>query len=666
MATRSPLRAIPVPLALLLGGALVNILVGQLVRNVLRWPIYLDSLGTIVAGALGGPIAGAATGAVSNLVWGVVFDDPHIIPYAITAACIGAAAALAAELDAFRHPLTAAFAGFLTGILAALVSAPISAYLLQGDMGGGPGALNAFFNATSANLLQAATLQGLLADPLDKAVSFVVAFACLRLLPAPVRSRFAAMRSVARQRAVNSRYGLAVALSVVAFAFSLVFLPAFGRNVYVVFYLTVAVSAWKGGLRPAILAILVGIAAMIILALPPRGPGLRAEDILNVWMFILVTTPIALIVDRLERTNEALQHALAERRRSEAEVRSIVEGVVEALMLVAPSQRVIRVNHQFEDLFGLSASSLPGTTLDELRPVLARSFRDPDDVTRLIAASAADQSEHFRALLEQVWPQQRQLDLVSAPVQSDGSFLGRLYGFRDVTQERELDRMKTEFVSQVSHELRTPLTAIKGFTEVLLDGEAGPVNSEQTEFLGIVKSNVDRLVALIDDLLDIARIEGGRIELKLRPVDLRAAIDEVVTTMRPLVDGKHQVLTVDVPANLPPARADHDRLVQVLTNLLSNAYKYTPAGGTLRITAEPCEASLRVAVHDSGIGISAEDQQRLFTRFYRVDSSLSREAGGTGLGLAIVKSIVELHGGAVEVASTPGVGSTFAFTLCPA
>ena len=122
---------------------------------------------------------------------------------------------------------------------------------------------------------------------------------------------------------------------------------------------------------------------MIILALPPRGPGLRAEDILNIWMFILVTTPIALIVDRLERTNEALEHALAERRRSEAEVRSIVEGVVEALLLVAPSQRVIRVNHQFEDLFGLSASSLPGKTLDEFRPVLARSFRDPDDVTRL-------------------------------------------------------------------------------------------------------------------------------------------------------------------------------------------------------------------------------------------------------------------------------------------
>src|SRR5262249_50872021 len=158
------------------------------------------------------------------------------------------------------------------------------------------------------------------------------------------------------------------------------------------------------------------------------------------------------------------------------------------------------------------------------------SFRDPDGGPQMIWSTADDQSAQFNAVLEQVWPQERQLDVVSAPVKSDGRFLGRLFGFRDVTQERELDRMKTEFVSQVSHELRTPLTAIKGFTDVLLDGEAGPVNAEQTEFLGIVKSNVDRLVALIDDLLDISRIEGGRIELKLESVDIASLVEVVAAT----------------------------------------------------------------------------------------------------------------------------------------
>src|SRR5262249_19880690 len=125
-------------------------------------------------------------------------------------------------------------------------------------------------------------------------------------------------------------------------------------------------------------------------------------------------------------------------------------------------------------------------------------------------------------------------------VLSDGRFLGRLYGFRDVTQERELDRMKTEFVSQVSHELRTPLTAIKGFTEMLLDGDAGDITEEQQEYLTIVDSNVDRLVALINDLLDISRIESGRIKLNLAAIDLGEIVRSVVTTMRPLLDGKSQ------------------------------------------------------------------------------------------------------------------------------
>src|SRR5262249_18741316 len=158
-------------------------------------PIYLDSIGTILAGALGGPIIGAATGAISNLLWGVIFNDPLIMPYAIVAACIGVAAAWAARLDAVRHVVAAAPARPLTGLLAALVSAPISAYLLQGVTGGGTGALSTFFQATGANVLQAATLQGFLADPLDKTLSFTIAYFCLRLLPPSVAARFAAVRS---------------------------------------------------------------------------------------------------------------------------------------------------------------------------------------------------------------------------------------------------------------------------------------------------------------------------------------------------------------------------------------------------------------------------------------------------------------------------------------
>ena len=197
---------------------------------------------------------------------------------------------------------------------------------------------------------------------------------------------------------------------------------------------------------------------------------------------------------------------------------------------------------------------------------------------------------------------------------ADGRFLGRLYGFRDVTQERELDRMKTEFVSQVSHELRTPLTAIKGFTELLLDGDAGEINEEQQEYLDIVKSNVDRLVALINDLLDISRIESGRIKLDLAPIDLAAIINSVVATMRPLLDGKQQTLTT-ASRRSAPGMGDGDRVVQVVTNLVSNAHKYTQAGGSILVFTERTGDLLRVAVKDNGMGISGRRHSELFTRF---------------------------------------------------
>jgi PAS domain S-box-containing protein len=662
---RRPLAAALVaPLALVGVGLVLDIVIGQVVRNVLNWPVYLDSVGTILAGALAGPIAGAATGALANLLWGVVFDDPEIMPYAITAACIGLAAAGAAYLGAFRNPLWTALAGLLTGVMAALVSAPISAYVLGGATGGGGGPVIDFLEATGSNLLQAATLQGFISDPFDKTVSFLIVWAILRVLPEPIRARFASARAVARSYRFNSRWGLALLLSAVSVIFAWVFLPAFGPLVYVPFYLAVMLSAWNGGLRPALLAMLVGVAAMLTFQSPPLGgPGLRVADWLNLCFFVLVTGLITLFTVRVERINEALEASLVEQRRSQAEVSAVVDGVVEALVLVAPDQRLLRVNHRFEELFGIPAGRVVGQRLDELRPLIEHVLQEPEVFMERVATNAADQEGRFNETFVQSWPQERQLALFSTPIKSDGRFLGRLYSFRDVTQERELDRMKTEFVSQVSHELRTPLTAIKGFTELLLDEDAGEVNGEQKEYLGIVKSNVDRLVALINDLLDISRIESGRIRLKLEPIDLAEIIRSVSTTMRPLIEGKDQTLALEVEPDLPPARGDHDRVVQVLTNLISNAYKYTPAGGALRVEAGRRDGLLHVAVTDNGIGIPAEDVPKLFTRFFRVDSSLTREIGGTGLGLSIVKSIVELHGGTISVDSEPGKGSTFDFAL---
>jgi signal transduction histidine kinase len=231
-----------------------------------------------------------------------------------------------------------------------------------------------------------------------------------------------------------------------------------------------------------------------------------------------------------------------------------------------------------------------------------------------------------------------------------------------VIREREIDRMKTEFVSMVSHELRTPLTSIKGFVDLLREGDAGDLSNEQMDFLTIVATNTDRLVALINDLLDISRIESGKVELTRTELDLRQSIQTAAATLRPLIEAKQQRLALDVPDHLVVS-ADADRVTQILTNLLSNAHKYTPPDHDISIVAEPVTDGVRVDVTDTGIGLSRAEQAKLFNRFYRSTNQATRDTEGTGLGLAITRSLVELHGGTISVRSAPGRGSTFSFTL---
>jgi signal transduction histidine kinase len=227
----------------------------------------------------------------------------------------------------------------------------------------------------------------------------------------------------------------------------------------------------------------------------------------------------------------------------------------------------------------------------------------------------------------------------------------------------EVNQLKSEFVTVVSHELRTPLTAITGYMELLLEGQMGPLAAAQRQCLGMVTHNADRLVELIDDLLDISRIEAGKVELKRTTLDLAHLIQEVATALRPQIEAKGQRLTLDLAAALPTASGDAERVRQILLNLLSNAHKYTPSGGSITVTAGRETGRVRIDVHDTGIGLSPEDQARLFTKFFRAQHPMAREVGGTGLGLAITRSLVELHGGAIAVVSAPGQGSTFSVTL---
>ncbi len=222
---------------------------------------------------------------------------------------------------------------------------------------------------------------------------------------------------------------------------------------------------------------------------------------------------------------------------------------------------------------------------------------------------------------------------------------------------------KNEYISIVTHELRLPMTSIKGYTDLILGGMVGSLNEQQNEFLQIVKRNLDRMSILIRDLSDISRIESGRMQFELDRFSLTETLADVLDSLRESIEARDQKLVLNLPENLADVYADQNRIGQVLTNLISNANKYTPDGGDITVWVQQNGRFARVNIIDTGIGISEEDQARLFTQFFRSDSEEVREQVGWGLGLSIVKKMVEAQGGEIECESEIGSGSNFTFTI---
>jgi signal transduction histidine kinase len=235
-------------------------------------------------------------------------------------------------------------------------------------------------------------------------------------------------------------------------------------------------------------------------------------------------------------------------------------------------------------------------------------------------------------------------------------------------QAQAANQAKTEFMSVASHELKVPMTSIKGYAKLLILGAGGDLNEQQRGFLNIISSNVDRMDRLVSDLLDVSRIEAGRLRVEMGRVDLHTVIDTVIQSVRAEIDAKQLALEVDIPATLPPVWGDKERIIQILTNLISNAYKYTPDGGYIYVAVNGqanagSSDRLVISVRDTGVGISPDDQKRLFTKFFRADDPRVRDVPGTGLGLSITKSLVEIHGGEITFQSERDRGTTFTFTL---
>lgn len=370
-----------------------------------------------------------------------------------------------------------------------------------------------------------------------------------------------------------------------------------------------------------------------------------------------------LIRDQAERLGGMLRSQQIESSR----LRAILESVVDGVLVTDAGGLVSIFNRAGEQILHLAPDQVVGQSLDHFTGLFGKAGQKWMS-TIDSWSSNPDVSHDGETFSEEIHLDDEHVVAVNlAPVFTPHEFLGTVSIFRDITHLIEVDRMKSEFVATVSHELRTPLTSIKGYVDILLMGAAGPLSEQQAGFLNVVQANTERLNDLVDDLLEVSRIEAGRVDLEFAPVNLAALAGEVATDyrLRAREEAKELAITVAEKPAPPQARGDAARLRQVLDNLLGNAYHYTPAGGRIHVSFRAADGLVEVAVKDSGVGISPAEHERIFERFYRGEAPLVTSVAGTGLGLSIVRHLVELHGGRIRVESrgVPGEGSTFLFTI---
>jgi len=346
--------------------------------------------------------------------------------------------------------------------------------------------------------------------------------------------------------------------------------------------------------------------------------------------------------------------------------RSLLDSTDDAILYVAVDGRILDANRHLIEQWeqpGKSADGIIHRNVMEYMHSIKERFLNAGDLLAFIERTMADTEQDFSMSLSRTLPDPRDYVLYSTPVRgAQEEYLGRFFSIRDVTHEKSVDRMKSEFVSLVSHELRTPLTSIKGYIDLLLR-EPGQLDVLQRESLEIAQKNARRLVALINDLLDLSHLEEGNIVLRRTMCDVQSIIGDAIQLFQIQLQSREQTLVTDFPSVPTLVVGDPERIAQIFINLLSNAHKYTPIGGRIEISIRQDQCQVEIAVTDSGIGMSAEEQRNLFTRFYRAKNQITQEAGGTGLGLVITKTLVEMHNGEIQVSSAPGEGSTFSFTL---
>lgn len=355
---------------------------------------------------------------------------------------------------------------------------------------------------------------------------------------------------------------------------------------------------------------------------------------------------------------------ITERKKAETRFRLVVESSPSGMALVDQTGKITLVNSQTEKLFGYVREELIGMTVEELLPMRFRLHHPRFRSTFNHSPQVRSMGEGRDLFALRKDGSEFPVEIGLNPIESPEGILV-LASIIDITERKmqEAHRLKSEFLANMSHELRTPMNAVLGFSELLIDKKAGELNAKQLDYLNDIHASGAHLLQLINDILDLSKIESGKSELSLESFDVREVIEEVVKVLQPVSGKKSVTITQKLAPKVASVTLDKHKFRQILYNLLSNGLKFNHPGGTVSIETAVATNAFTVAVSDTGIGIPADSLKKLFIPFVQLDSGRSRQHEGSGLGLALVKSIVEMHGGDIKVESILGQGSTFTVTL---
>jgi two-component system phosphate regulon sensor histidine kinase PhoR len=354
------------------------------------------------------------------------------------------------------------------------------------------------------------------------------------------------------------------------------------------------------------------------------------------------------LADAFNHMAESVQDLIAAASQERNRLVAALNSSIDAVLAVNAEGRITFANMAAERLFVRSQDELVGNPFVWVMP---------DE--QVIEALRASREEGLREMRLIERPSRYYLQVITTPIISGGEWTA-LVVFHDLTDVKRVEQVRRDFVANVSHELRTPLASIKSVIETLQSVALEEREAAQ-DFLSRADAEVDRLVQLVEELLELSRIESGEVPLARQPVEMAAVLAKAVERLRPQAEKQGLNFTLEVAPNLPPVIGDAERLERAAVNVIHNALKFTPSGGSVHVSAGLADSGVTVRVSDTGVGIAPEDLPRIFERFYKADRA--RGSGGTGLGLAVVKHTVEAHGGTVSVQSELGHGSTFSFSI---